>query len=388
MSGTAPILSGFDALAPLGAGGFSEVYLYEQHLPRRRVAVKVLSAESLAPDDLSRFTDEANLMAQLSSHPSILTVYQAGITEAGRPYLVMEYCSLPDFGARFRTERISVQEALRVGIQIAGALETAHRAGVLHRDIKPSNILTTDYRRPALADFGIAGVLGAGAPSDAYSLLWASPESLGEGGVLRPTSDVYSLAATVYALLAGRAPFEGQDGAAPRTAEEMLRRIQQGPVSPVGRPDVPSELEALLATALSPSPSARPTSALSFGRALQQEEARLGLPPTDLDLRDDPFARTADTSVSRSAPTAPPTAVLAAPPTAPTVPIAPTAPTAQWAQQQSAPAALDSTVRRETPAAPVYTAPERARSRWPGIVLDVVLVAAVAGAAAFYLLGA
>jgi serine/threonine protein kinase len=386
MSATPPALPGFDALAPLGSGGFSEVYMYEQHLPRRRVAVKVLSAEALASDGLSRFTDEANLMAQLSAHPSILTVYQAGVTESGQPYLVMEHCSLPDFGARFRTERISVQEALRVRIQISGALETAHRAGVLHRDIKPSNILMTDYRRPVLADFGIAGVLGAGAAPDAYSLLWASPESLGQGGVLQPTSDVYSLAATVYALLAGRAPFEAADGSAPDTVEDVLRRMQQGPVPSIGRPDVPPSLEALLVTALSLSASARPTSALSFGRALQQEEARLGLPPTELDLRDDPFARSTDASVSRTAPSVPPpTAVLAASPTAPTVPIAPAE---RWAQEPPAAAALDSTVRRETAPAPVYTAPERTRPRWPGIVLDVALVAAVAGAAAFYFLGA
>jgi eukaryotic-like serine/threonine-protein kinase len=379
MTAAPPALPGFDALAPLGAGGFSQVYLYEQHLPRRRVAVKVLS--SSRADGLAQFRDEANLMAQLSAHPSILTVHQAGVTEAGAPYLVMEYCALPDYGARFRAERIPVAEALAVGIQIAGALETAHRAGVLHRDVKPSNILLTDYRRPVLADFGIAGVLGAGPVTDAYSVLWAAPESLGEGGVLRPVSDVYSLAATVYALLAGRSPIESPGAPAPPSVEEALERIRTGGIAPIGRPDVPAELEELLRTALSASPSARPTSALSLGRALQQVESRLGLGPTSLDLLDDPYSRRADATLT--GPTAP--LVAPAPPTAPTS-VAPVA--AGWAQPTAATTVLDSTMRRETAPAPIYTAPQRTRSRWPGIVLDVALVLALAGAAAYYFLGA
>ncbi|MCS5496620.1 serine/threonine protein kinase [Cnuibacter physcomitrellae] len=409
MTGSAPpAIPGFDALAPLGAGGFSDVYLYEQHLPRRRVAVKVLSGEGFDQAGLSRFRDEANLMAQLSTHPSIVTVYQAGVTEGGSPYLVMEYCSLPDYGARFRTERISVQEALSVGIQIAGALETAHRAGVLHRDIKPSNILVTDYRRPALADFGIAGVLGGAPTIDAYSVLWTSPEALGDGAVLRPTSDVYSLAATVYALLAGRAPFESSAGPEQDTPADVLARMREQAVPPIGRPDVPPELEELLATALSPSPSARHTSALSFGRALQQVEARLGLPPTTLDALDDPYSRDRTATVQPSGSTGPaapavppaPTAVL---PPAPTtvLPPTPTAPTERWTQPpaqslagQASPSAgpasspLDSTVRREAAPSPVYTAPQRTRPRWPGVLLDVVLVVAVAGAAAYWFLAA
>lgn len=401
---TPPAIPGFDALAPLGAGGFSDVYLYEQHLPRRRVAVKVLSGEAFDQAGLTRFRDEANLMAQLSTHPSIVTVYQAGVTDEGSPYLVMEYCSLPDYGARFRTERIPVQEALSVGIQIAGALETAHRAGVLHRDIKPSNILVTDYRRPALADFGIAGVLGGAPTIDAYSVLWASPEALGDSAVLRPTSDVYSLAATVYALLAGRAPYESATGAGTGAGSDspadVLARMREGAVPVIGRPDVPPELEELLATALSPSPSARHTSALSFGRALQQVEARLGLPPTTLDALDDPYSRDRTSTVTPAGSTAP--AAPGAPP-APTavLPPAPAAPTERWTQPPaqhptgqtagavgSAVPNLDSTIRREAAPAPVYTAPERTRARWPGILLDVVLVAAVAGAAAFWFLAA
>ncbi|QJU54261.1 serine/threonine-protein kinase [Herbiconiux sp. KACC 21604] len=549
MTGLPPLLDGFDYLDTLGSGGFADVFLYEQHLPRRRVAVKVLHDDAVDDAAVARFRDEANLMAQLSSHPSIVTIHQAGVTGDGRAYLVMEYCALPDYGRRFRQQSIPVEEALAVGVQLAGAVETAHRAGVLHRDIKPANVLVTDYRRPALADFGIAGTVGTSHAPDAYSVPWAAPETFGDGAVLRPTADVYSLAATVYTLLAGRAPFEVVGG--DNTPDALLARAAAGALPPIGRADVPPALEALLATALATSPTARHTSALSFGRALQQAQQQFGLPVTGLDVLDDPFARgtgtptaafpattaptgagavgaggaaaagaatagsaagsaggaaaagaatagaaagvaggaegtagasggaTAATTAAATtplppeaeaeappptqlyptapaAPTAPTTVLPAgaagaatapaaptaptvafppasapsgapgapasatAPPTAPTVAFPPAAapPGAQGtpgtpstpgapasaetlmrshpAPAASAPAArggapLESTVRRPATApaqaAPVYSAPERRRPRWPGVVLDVVLVLAVAGAAAVLLIG-
>lgn len=370
-----PALPGFDYLDTLGSGGFADVYLYEQHLPRRRVAVKVLSGGALDTEATLRFRDEANVMAQLSSHPSILTVFQAGIAQSGEAYLVMEYCALPNYGTRFRRETISLEEALSVGVQIAGAVETAHRAGILHRDIKPANILVTDFNRPALADFGIAAVLGSSVAIDAYSVPWAAPESFGEGGVLRATSDVYSLAATIYTLLAGRAPFELTGG--DNSPEAMIQRMRTTPAPPTGRADVAPDLEAELATALSPSPAARHTSALSFGRALQQLQRVRGLAVTTMDAIDDPFVRTGSTATTR--PATAPTGSFAQSTTSP-----PTEPSVRAAARP-----LESTVRRapSEPTAPVYTAQARRRARWPGILLDIVLVLGVAGAAAFLLLG-
>ena len=369
-----PTLPGFDYLDTLGSGGFAEVHLYEQHLPRRRVAVKVLSGGVLDEESARHFRDEANQMAQLSSHPSIVTVYQAGIAESGQAYLVMEYCALPNYGDRYRNDVISLEEALSVGVQIAGAVETAHRAGILHRDIKPANILVTDFHRPALADFGIAGVLGSTTAVDAYSVPWASPESLGEGGVLRPPSDVYSLAATVYTLLAGRAPFEIPGG--DNSPEALIHRLQTGPAPTTGRSDVPPELEAVLATALSLSPAARHTTALSFGRALQQVQQQYGMAVTTIDAIDDPFTRTGTGTGTG--------AMSAFGGTAPLVSAPSTAPTLAYVQRPAA-APLESTVRRapSPSTAPVYTAEVRRRPRWPGVVLDLVLVLGVAGAAAY-----
>jgi serine/threonine protein kinase len=142
-----PILPGFSYIHVLGSGGFADVFLYEQNMPRRQVAVKVMLAEVVNDQVRQMFQAEANLMAQLSSHPSILTVYQASVSSDGRPYLVMEMCS-SSLSQRYRAERLPVAEVLRIAVKIGSAIETAHMAGVLHRDIKPSNILLTAYGHP------------------------------------------------------------------------------------------------------------------------------------------------------------------------------------------------------------------------------------------------
>ena len=144
-----PVLPGFSYIHVLGSGGFADVFLYEQNMPRRQVAVKVMLSEVVNDQVRQMFQAEANLMAQLSGHPAILTVYQAGVSADGRPYLVMELCSA-SLSERYRRERISVAEVLRIAVKIGSAVETAHRAGVLHRDIKPSNILLTAYGHPVL----------------------------------------------------------------------------------------------------------------------------------------------------------------------------------------------------------------------------------------------
>src|SRR5690606_35815693 len=95
------------------------------------------------------FAAEADVMAALSSHPAILTVYQAAVAADGRPYLVVEYCPT-SLTQRYRNELMSVGEVLSIGVTLAGAVEAAHQAGMLHRDIKPSNILVTAFGQPVL----------------------------------------------------------------------------------------------------------------------------------------------------------------------------------------------------------------------------------------------
>ncbi|MBB2921412.1 serine/threonine-protein kinase [Cellulomonas cellasea] len=281
-----PRIAGHRFVRVLGLGGFADVFLYEQDMPRRSVAVKVLLAGSLDDDLRVRFQTEANLMAQLSHHPSIVTIFHADIAVDGRPYLVMEYCSGPALAERYRVERISVAEALRIGVRLGSAVETAHRAGILHRDIKPANVLTTDFGWPALTDFGIAATTGAGAGvAIGMSIPWSPPELLAERPTGDARSDVYSLAATVYSLLAGRTPFEVPGGA--NGAADLVARIERAPVPPTGRQDVPASLDAVLARAMSRSPAGRHPSAVAFARSLQQVEAELGFAVTPLDLTDE-----------------------------------------------------------------------------------------------------
>ena len=279
-----PLIPGFSHVRHLGSGGFADVYLYEERLLGRQVAVKVLIAGELMADALANFTNEANLMAQLSNHPSIVSVYQAGVSGDGRPFIVMEYCSRPNLQARYRAARFSEAEALRVGIQIAGAVETAHRAGILHRDIKPANILVTDYGRPALTDFGIAANTASGSQIG-LSVPWAPPESFVSGQAGDERSDVYSLSATLYTLLAGRTPFEVPG--ASNTSVDVMGRIQTGVLPAIGRAEVSAALERVLATAMARSPAARHGSAMEFARALQRLQIDLGMQATPVDVVED-----------------------------------------------------------------------------------------------------
>ncbi|MFV0426166.1 MAG: serine/threonine-protein kinase [Beutenbergiaceae bacterium] len=280
-----PALSGYTPMGLIGRGGHADVYTYQQHSPKRTVAVKVLAAPDHEDVTLlaASLRAEADYLAELSQHPSIVTVHHAGVAEDGRPYLVMDYCSRPGLGAIYRRQRLGVADVLRIGVRLASAVETAHRAGVLHRDIKPANVLVTDFGWPALADFGIAGAIDDKQIAG-LSIPWASPELLRHDHV-DERSDVYSLAATLYALLAQRSPYEVPGGE--NAPYDLMARIERGHPPRTGRTDVPAGLEGALERSLGPA-SGRPQSAAALGRLLQQVESDLGLPVTDLDLAETP----------------------------------------------------------------------------------------------------
>jgi len=343
-----PELSGYRYVRPLGAGGFSDVFVYEQLLPHRSVAVKVLLA-GLGPSGVASFTSEANLMARLSTHPYIVTIYDAGIAGDGRPYLVMEYCSRPNLSERYRARPLTVDDALRTGVRLASAVETAHRAGILHRDIKPGNVLTNDYGWPALTDFGIAAAAdavpagrdaAAGDDPEAstggsvgLSVPWSPPEMFLDEPAHDVRSDVFSLAATIHTVLAGRSPFETTTG--PNTAVDLMARIERGQFTPLARDDVPRSLVAVLTKGMASRAADRYPSALEFGRALQRVELEQGYTPTTLEIADSVAADmpmdsgdAAETRV-RAIPTIRPDAVAALPPTSVLVPDPPPAAEAQ-----------------------------------------------------------
>lgn len=285
-----PVISGYTYIRPLGTGGFADVFLFEQDLPRRSVAVKVLLHDIVDSDVLRMFNAEADVMARLSSHPSILTVYNASISADGRPYLVMEYCP-SSLSGRFRREVLPVAEVLNVAVKIACALETAHRTGVLHRDIKPSNILTTSFGTPVLADFGIATSLAATQQEQlfAMSVPWSAPEVVREETTGTVQTEVWALGATVYSLLAGRSPFETTDGQ--RSSRQQLRqRIVRAGYTPIGRADVSVELERVLARSMSKDPAMRQATLLEFAMELQRVQGEMGIQPTVLDVAADDWA--------------------------------------------------------------------------------------------------
>jgi len=282
-----PRIPGFNYISLLGSGGFSDVYLYEQDRPRRKVAVKVLLSDLKTEGARRRFESEANLMAQLSSHPYIVTIFEAEVTDDGHSYLAMEYCSRPSLDVRYRRQRFSVDEVLAVGIQVASAVETAHRAGIAHRDIKPANILVTDYNRPALTDFGISGTLAGDADDDSgMSIPWSPPEQFRDGPVDGVMVDVWALGATLYTLLAGRSPFvmPGADN----SQRELINRISNMALPRLGRADVPESLELALATAMAKSPQSRYSSAHAFALALQRIQAELNLSVTPFEVLEEP----------------------------------------------------------------------------------------------------
>jgi hypothetical protein len=284
-----PVLPGFSHIHVLGSGGFADVFLYEQNMPRRQVAVKVMLSEVVNDQVRQMFQAEANLMAQLSSHPSILTVYQASVSADGRPYIVMELCS-SSLSARYRSERLPVAEVLRIAVKIGSAIETAHRAGVLHRDIKPSNILMTAYGHPVLADFGIAATVAETKDQEmvGMSIPWSAPEVLMDETPGSISSEVWSLAATVYSLLAGRSPFEIPGDSNKST--DLISRINRGKPQPIGRADVPSSLEKILSTAMSRKPENRPETVLELVRSFQSVETELGVPQTPIEVAMDEWA--------------------------------------------------------------------------------------------------
>ncbi|MFT3798130.1 serine/threonine-protein kinase [Microbacterium sp.] len=282
-----PLLPGLDYVRPLGSGGFADVFLYQQDMPRRQVAVKVLPAGERDPELMRMFNAEADVLAHLSAHPAIVTVYQAGISADGRPYIVMEYCP-GSLAQRYRIERMPVDEVMAIAVRLAGALESAHRAGLIHRDIKPSNILVTSFGSAVLADFGIASSLARSAAPDvlAMSIPWSAPEVVAEhvGGTVE--SEVWSLGATVYSLLAGHSPFERREQGQ-NTRELMRRRIARATFVPIARADVPDALQHVLATAMTRDPDRRYRSSREFGEAVRAVQRAEGLSPTPMEVPTD-----------------------------------------------------------------------------------------------------
>ncbi|MGW5106069.1 protein kinase domain-containing protein [Nocardia sp. NPDC004123] len=266
-------LEGADLSNPqvVGRGGFGVVYRCWQQALGRNVAVKVLTARAdLEPESFERFFREQRAMGALSGHPNIVHVLEVGTTRSGRPYLVMPYFSRGSLEARIRREgRIPLDDAIRITIKLAGAVETAHRAGILHRDIKPGNVLLTDYGEPQLADFGIARINGGFETTAGVvvgSPAFTAPEVLRSGSP-SVSSDVYGLGATLFCMITGHAAFERRSG---EQVVAQFLRIAAEPL-PDLRPDgIPDDVCSTIESSMSHDPGDRPNSAADFGELLRR----------------------------------------------------------------------------------------------------------------------
>ncbi len=268
--------AGFLDAAEVGRGGSGVVYRCYQKALGRSVAVKVLASD-LDEDDRERFLREGFAMGGLSGHPNIVNILQVGVTESHRPFIVMSYHAAGSLAHRVhRDGRIPWPEALRIGVKLCGALETAHRTDTLHRDIKPANVLVNDYGEPLLSDFGTARIAGGYKTVTGYftgTLSYTAPEVL-SGKPPTVMADVYSLGATIFALIAGTAPHERQ------ADEELIAhylRITSTPVPDLRPEGIPADVCAAIEKAMALDPTDRHASAEEFGRELQLAQRHNGL---------------------------------------------------------------------------------------------------------------
>jgi beta-lactam-binding protein with PASTA domain/tRNA A-37 threonylcarbamoyl transferase component Bud32 len=248
------VLSGrYRLIAPVGTGASAQVFLADDVRLRRRVAVKILHA-ALADDDafLRRFRAEAQAAAALN-HPNIVAVYDWG-DDDGAPYIVTEYLGGGSLRAVLdQGERLSLSQALLVGLEATRALDYAHRRGFVHRDVKPANLLFGDDGRLRVADFGLARALAEAAWTEPQGAVlgtarYASPEQA-QGQPVDGKADVYSLGLVLIEAVTGSVPFS-----ADTTIATLMARVGK----PVEVPDALGPLQKPLTRAGLPDPADRP----------------------------------------------------------------------------------------------------------------------------------
>jgi predicted Ser/Thr protein kinase len=249
----------YDIQRLLGRGGMGAVYLAREKALERAVAIKVLPPETATDADTrERFRREARTAAKLT-HPNIVPLYAFGDVD-GMLYFVMGYVRGESLADRMRREgKLAPDQARRILKEVADALDHAHRQGVVHRDIKPDNILLDDESgRPMLTDFGVAKGRSAGATLTATGMIvgtpmYMSPEQASGSAEIDGRSDLYSLGALAYAMLAGRPPFDG--AAAQDLIVQHLTR--EPPPLEALAPDAPRDLVAAVTRCLQKDPARR-----------------------------------------------------------------------------------------------------------------------------------
>jgi beta-lactam-binding protein with PASTA domain/predicted Ser/Thr protein kinase len=336
----------YEVVRKLGSGGMADVYLANDRLLGRQVALKMLSSRYANDEQfVERFRREASSAASLN-HPNIVQIYDRGEAE-GTYYIAMEYLegrSLKEIILKYAP--LSPELVVSISVQILEALRFAHRRDVIHRDIKPQNIVVDSEGRVKVTDFGIARAGSASTMTEAGSILgtahYLSPEQA-QGKPVEAASDLYSLGVVMYEMATGKLPFDGDN-----PVGIAMQHVHEQAALPRGiAPDIPENLEAVILRALGKHPTTRYLTAhamLDDLRRVQDGEPIVA-----------PAAYAEEATQVMSP------AVVAA-------------------------AAQPTQVRQRTPEAfdpvpsPYYGEPPRRRSAWPWILV-IILILALAGGA-------
>jgi class 3 adenylate cyclase/tetratricopeptide (TPR) repeat protein len=254
----------------IGEGSRKCVYLARDSRLDRDVAVALVRTAGLDDAGRRRIEREARAMARLGDHPNIVTVFDVG-EESGTPYIVSQYVAggtLADLLAR-RAGPLPTDDVLRIGLDVATALDHAHRAGVVHRDLKPANVWLTADGVALLGDFGLAAATDQSRLTAEGLVIgtvaYLAPEQA-TGHAPDPRADLYSLGALLYELATGRPPFLGDDAVG-----VITQHLHTSPVSPSWHnPDVPRELDAIVLGLMEKDPDRRPPRARDVVVALER----------------------------------------------------------------------------------------------------------------------
>jgi serine/threonine protein kinase/Tol biopolymer transport system component len=249
----------YEEISQLGEGGMGQVYLAWDTRLGRKVALKLLPSSYTHDEDrVRRFGQEARAASALN-HPNIITIYEIGQVD-GRHFIAAEYVAGETLRARLERERLETGEALDIAVQVASALASAHKAGIVHRDIKPENIMLRDDGLVKVLDFGLAKLTAAEnfdleAPTRAQvrtspgmilgTVRYMSPEQARSKEIDSQT-DIWSFGVVLYEMLAGRLPFNGE------TSSDVLAAILKNEPVPLAAqvPELPKELERIVSKAL------------------------------------------------------------------------------------------------------------------------------------------